>query len=117
MTEEHDLRCSLDILLLRPEEPQYIYRQGDIDGQLKTLFDALRLPANSQETGGVEPQDDETPFFCLLEDDRLISEVRITTDQLLMLPNREAVKANDAYAVIHVKLNHRNARTFGNYFG
>jgi len=30
------------------------------------------------EAGGIGPQEDETPFFCLLEDDRLISEVRVT---------------------------------------
>jgi hypothetical protein len=117
VTEEHALRCSLDILLLRPEEKRYIYNQGDIDGQLKTLFDALRLPSNSQEAGGIGPQEGETPLFCLLEDDRLISEVHVTTDQLLMLPNDREVKANDAHAVIHVRLNHKNARTWGNYFG
>jgi hypothetical protein len=117
VTEEHVLRCSLDILLLRPEDKKYICNQGDIDGQIKTLFDALRLPSNSQEAGGIGPQEGETPLFCLLEDDRLISEVHITTDQLLMLPNHRDVRPNDAHAVIHVKLNHKNARTFNNYFG
>ena len=111
------LRCSFDIMLLRPEEKRFIFTQGDIDGQLKTLFDALRMPGNLSKTGGMGPQDDEDPFFCLLQDDRLISEVRITTDQLLLLPNQRELKANDAYAVIHVRLNHKSARTFDNYFG
>ncbi|MHB1954037.1 MAG: hypothetical protein ACYCOU_09845 [Sulfobacillus sp.] len=117
VTSDMALRCSLDILLLRPEEGRFIFNQGDIDGQLKTLFDALRLPANLGEAGGTGPQEDETPLFCLLEDDRLISEVRVTTDQLLLLPNQREVKANDAHVVIHVKLNHKNARAFDNYFG
>jgi len=117
VTPDMSLRCSLDITLLRPEESRFIYTQGDIDGQLKTLFDALRIPANTGETGGMGPQDDEDPLFCLLEDDRLISEVRVATDQLLLLPNQREVKPNDAHAVIHVKLNHRNARTWDNYFG
>jgi hypothetical protein len=117
VTPALDLRCKLDILLLRPEEDRFIFRQGDIDGQLKTLFDALRLPANLNETGGVGPQDDETPFFSLLQDDRLISQVRVTTDQLLLLPGSRELNANDCHAVIHVELNHRNPRTFGNYFG
>jgi hypothetical protein len=117
VTPDVDLRCSLDILLLRPEEDRFIFRMGDIDGQLKTLFDALRMPAGLSETGGMEPQDDETPFFCLLQDDRLISEVRVTTDQLLLLPNQREVRPNDAHAVIHVKLNHKHARSFDNYFG
>jgi hypothetical protein len=117
VTPNMALRCSLDISLLRPEEDRFIFKQGDIDGQVKALFDALRIPENLAETGGAGPQDDEEPFFCLLQDDRLISEVRVTTDQLLLLPNHREVKANDAHAVIHVKLNHKNAGTFDNYFG
>jgi hypothetical protein len=117
VTEKMDLRCGLDILLLRPEEEKYLFTQGDIDGQLKTLFDALRLPKTSEEIGGITPQEAETPFFCLLEDDRLISEVRVTADQLLLLPREKEVQANDAFVLIHVKINHRHARTFDNYFG
>ena len=102
------LRCSLYVLLLRPELGQkYILQRGDIDGQIKTLFDALRMPENLDETGKVGPQTDETPFFCLLEDDRLITEVRVTTDRLLLLPNQSSVKPNDCLAVIRVKLNHK----------
>jgi hypothetical protein len=117
VTEDMALRCSLDILLLRPEEKRFIMTQGDMDGQLKTLFDGLRIPANLGETGGVGPQEDEDPFFCLLEDDRLISEVHVTTDQLLLLPGHRELKANDAHVIIHVRLNHRTPRTFDNYFG
>lgn len=117
VTAEHCLRCSLDILLLRPEEDRFIFRQGDIDGQVKTLFDALRIPKNLAEAGGSVPQEDESPFFCLLEDDRLISEVRVITDQLLLLPKEKAVRANDCFVSIHVKLNHKSGRTFDRYFG
>ena len=116
-TQEMSLRCSLDILLLRPEEDRFIFTQGDIDGQVKTLFDALRIPNSSDETGKATPQPDEIPFFCLLEDDRLISEVRVTADRLLLLPHKTALAANDAFAVITVKINHKNPRTFDNYFG
>jgi hypothetical protein len=117
VTEELVLRCSLDILILRPEERRFIFEQGDIDGQVKTLLDALSLPSNSGKTDGLPPGEDETPFFCLLEDDRLISEVRVAADQLLLLPDERQVRANDTFAVIHVKLNHRNPRTWDNYFG
>lgn len=117
VTSDMALRCSIDITILRPEDDRFIFEAGDIDGQLKTLFDALRIPKDAGECGGAIPQADETPFFCLLEDDRLVSEVRVSTDQMLLLPNRREVKANDAHAVIHVKLNHKNARTFDNYFG
>ncbi len=118
VTPKIALRCSIDVLLLRPEiEEKYVLRRGDIDGQIKTLFDALRIPANTEETGGATPQSDETPFFCLLEDDRLITEVRVATDRLLLLPNKKEVKPNDCLAVIHVRVNHKNPGTFDNYFG
>ena len=106
------LRCSLDILLLRPEETKFIFTQGDIDGQLKTLFDALRLPKEEEEPSEASPLEDETPFFCLLEDDRLISEVHVTADQLLLLPNKREVKANDAFVTVHVKINHIGGNPF-----
>jgi hypothetical protein len=106
VTDEFALRCSLNILLLRPEEKKYIFTQGDIDGQLKTLFDAFRRPADIGEAGGSTPTDDENPFFCLLQDDGLISEVHVVTDQLLLLPGEREAKANDAFVVIHVNINH-----------
>lgn len=58
-------------------------RGGDIDGRLKTLFDALQRPVNLNEiprsiTG---PDYDEYPMFVLLENDKLISDVNIETGQ------------------------------------
>ncbi len=114
-TPELSLRCSLDILILRPGESKYIFEQGDLDNQVKVLFDALKLPRDVSETGGAIPQADETPFYCLLEDDRLISEVRVTADELLMLPESKAVGANDAFVIIDVKMNHRN-RSWDRWF-
>ena len=116
VTPKHFVRCSLDILLLRPEETQYIFKQGDVDGQLKTIFDALKLPDNLTETGGVGPREDETPFYCLLSDDKLISEVRVTADQLLLLPDQKEVKANDAFVLIHVRLNSKLPSTYMTHF-
>jgi hypothetical protein len=112
------LRCTIDILLLRPEmEERFLLQRGDVDGQVKTIFDALRIPESLDETGGIRPTGDEVPFFCLLEDDRLITEVRVTTDRLLLLPNQTKVQPNDCFAVIRVRLNHKSARTFGDVFG
>jgi hypothetical protein len=97
------VRCSIDVLFLRPEEPGFLMRGGDLDARLKTLFDALRLPSNRGETGGENPHEDEDPFFCVVEDDKLISDVHITTDELLVLPTNRELKPNDAFLVIHVK--------------
>jgi len=117
VTPEMALRCCLDIVILRPENERGILKNGDIDNKLKTLFDALRIPESAAETGNAVPEPDDDPLFVLLQDDGLISEVKVSTDQLLMLPNQRQVRSDDAHVIIHVRLNHRNARTFGNYFG
>jgi hypothetical protein len=104
VTEAYCVRCALDILFLRPEDPGFLILSGDVDARIKTIFDALRMPKNLDETGGVGPQSGEDPFFCLLEDDKLISEVKVSTDQLLLLPREREIKPNDALLVIHVKL-------------
>ena len=80
--------CGLDILFLRRDHPGNIIRSGgDVDNRIKVLFDALRMPATDDEIDGNLESDDD-PFFCLLEDDRLITDVRVTTDRLLM-PQQE----------------------------
>jgi hypothetical protein len=104
VTEEKFLRCSLDILLLRPGEPKLIRNSGDLDAKVKTVFDALKMPASLDECGGIGPQEDETPFFCLLQDDKLISEIKVSSDELLALPLTREPKPNDAFLVIRVKL-------------
>jgi hypothetical protein len=117
ITSQIAVRCSLDILLLRQEgNKKFIFEGGDIDGQLKTLFDALKIPANAKEAGGQGPRDDETPFFCLLEDDKFISEVHVVSDELLLLPNRPDIKTNDAFVVINVKIEHKDPGTFDRFF-
>lgn len=116
VTEKFLLRCSIDALFLRPEGKSYVYEQGDIDGQIKTLFDALRIPKDASEAGGNRPTDDENPFFCLLENDNLISEVHVTADQLLLLPNERETKANDAFVIIHVRINHTIGTPFDRWF-
>jgi hypothetical protein len=105
VTEEMCTRCSLEILFLRPEEPGLIIKGGDLDNRMKTLFDALRIPSNLAEAGGEKGKEGDEPIYCLLEDDRLISEIRIITDHLLLLPHSKAFHANDVFLVIDVKIN------------
>jgi hypothetical protein len=94
--------CSLDILFLRRDQPGGVIRSGgDIDNRLKVLFDALKMPSHPSEVFG-DPKDEDDPFHCLLEDDRLITEVRVTTDRLL-LPRRDDEHVNDVRLIIHVK--------------
>jgi hypothetical protein len=103
--EELSLICSIEILFLRPDIHGSILKSGDIDNRIKTLFDALRLPKGSQELCGYNaPQDDEKPFYyCLLEDDSLITHVSVETD-ILLQPTGEQFDVNDARLVITVRL-------------
>jgi hypothetical protein len=155
---EFAAQCSIDILVLRPGERIVFDEQGDLDGQVRTIIDALRMPDNPSETGEAEPTEDERPLFCLLQNDKLISEIKVTSDELLQLPEqafnpsereqavlrlnqmlygqpmppedraalelarktlqrRGEVRPQDASVVVHIKLNHRDARTWDNYFG
>ena len=75
------LTCSLDVLLLWRDKIVPIGPTGDIDNRLKTLFDALQVP---QSCSDVDPPAQNDDFlFVLLEDDNLITDVRVTTDRLL----------------------------------
>lgn len=116
VTKERALVCSLDILLLRPDDDTYVTDHGDLDGHVKTLFDGLRMPTNQDETGQSSPTADEIPFFCLLEDDRLISELRVRADKLLMLPNKSVVGKHDAFALVKVNIQHKYPGTFDQWF-
>lgn len=95
--------CAVDILFLRRDEPGSLIKSGgDIDNRIKVLFDAMRIPQASEELKGTHPEQDEDPFFCLLEDDRLITEVKVTTDKLLA-PRIFGEHVNDVHLVIHVR--------------
>jgi hypothetical protein len=77
--------ASLSIQFLRPEPPGTLVTQaGDLDNRIKTLLDALKVPHESTALpSDAIPGPDENPFFCLLQDDSLITGLSIFTDRLL----------------------------------
>jgi hypothetical protein len=76
------LACAIDILFLRHQEPFNLLLQGgDLDGRIKTLFDALKMPNPKDNYVGADPVAD--PLYVVLEDDALISDVSIKTGRLL----------------------------------
>jgi hypothetical protein len=76
------LACSIDLLFLRHEEPMHIFRAGgDLDNRIKCFFDGLRMPNQEEGLNGEAPTGD--PLYCLLEDDRLISDFSVRTGRLL----------------------------------
>ena len=85
VNENLNLIAELRVTFLRPEPPGSIVSEGgDIDNRLKTLLDGLRAPSVMDEIPkGDLPKDGESPFFCLLEDDNLITKIHIETDRLL----------------------------------
>jgi hypothetical protein len=72
--------CELDVLMLRYSEPGSIVHSGDIDNQLKTLFDSLQIPDSPE---GIPEYPADTELLCLLEDDAQISRVSVATERLL----------------------------------
>lgn len=106
--------CSLDILFLRRDNPgNLIASGGDIDNRIKVLFDGLKMPTTVPELGGLPIEPDENPFFCLLEDDSLITKVTVTTDRLL-IPQSENERIHDVRLIIHVTVNDPSALFIGN---
>jgi hypothetical protein len=106
VTKDLFIACGIDILFLRPDPPGEIVRSGDIDNRLKTLLDALRVPTEVNELGQYQhqnPDQAEIPFFCLLEDDSLISRLSVETDMLLQSVSTPP-NANDARVIVSVTL-------------
>jgi len=100
ITERLQHIAKLNITFLTPEEPgRAITQGGDLDNRLKTLLDGLRAPKIAQEVPeGETPHDGENPFYCLLEDDSLITGLSVTTDRLL----RPDADSSTVVLVIHV---------------
>ena len=80
------LIAELDVLFLRHGEPGAIFQSGDLDNRILTLSDGLRLPKGQNEEAFMTNDTGisrTSPFFCLLEDDSLITRWNVRTDRLL----------------------------------
>lgn len=82
ISKELGLACRLKVLILRREEPGQQFG-GDIDNRFKVLVDALKIPDES-DIRGMDPSDDDDPFFCLLEDDARLTDFQVKSDRLLI---------------------------------
>ena len=113
VTRYFHLLCSIHVLFLRHDVPGSAIQAGDIDNRIKTLIDALRLPNNQTELVGSDskPCQGETTFFCLLEDDNLVSGFSVETDTLLN-PPRQDNGGRDVKVVVTVELRPYFATTF-----
>jgi hypothetical protein len=120
VTEELSLLCSVEILMLRNQKPGSIMETGDyggdIDNRVKTLLDALSLPRANENYVNLTTNEGERPFFCLLEDDKLITKVVIETDHLLdEIPESRSV--HDVRLIITVKIRPYDVNLSNLHFG
>ena len=89
--------AELDIVLLTTDpQSDLITSNGDIDNKLKTLFDALGVPAHANQ---ISVEGVGETIYCLLEDDKLIRKVTVEKAQLLNEPKGR----NEVLALIKVK--------------
>jgi hypothetical protein len=94
------LLCDLDILFMRREPAGRLFEGSDLDNRIKTLFDALKAPQSTDQIpASDQPQDGESPFLCLVEDDSLISGFSIRTARLL---DARPPAVNDVRLIIDV---------------
>lgn len=110
VTQRLNLYAEISVLLFR-QQPRgtLITDGGDIDNRLKTLLDGLRVPRGSLEGSPDEPTEpDPSPFFCLLEDDSLVTKVAVESEQLL-----RPAKPDEVVAIISVHVK-KTVLTFAN---
>jgi hypothetical protein len=91
----------LDITMLRAGGiGSLVSNGGDIDNRMKTLLDALTIPDQNQAKN-VEPTDmPDGAMVCLMSDDKIISDLRIATAQLLDVDD----KSRDVVLLIAVTI-------------
>jgi hypothetical protein len=91
--DKHSLRAELEILMLHAAPPGHVIAGADIDNRLKTLFDALSWPTQTQQIPpGWSPAPSAQPLHCLLQDDRHITRVSVETDRWLGGPGPEQAR-------------------------
>jgi len=61
------------------------------------------MPKSVPELGGYSIDSDEDPFYCLLEDDKLITKISVTTDRIL-LPETSSERIHDVFLDIHATI-------------
>jgi hypothetical protein len=107
--EQWSLLCSLHILFLRGDHPAGVISAGDLDNRVKTLIDALRMPKGANELRDNEnPGAGEDPFFCLLEDDDLVTGLTVESDTLL----DPSANNSDVKLIVSVELKPDNVTMF-----
>lgn len=107
ITKNMHFHCGIDVLVLHNEPIKPIQERGDLDGRLKTLFDALAVPDANQGYSDRTFPKHHNPLFVLLQDDRQITKVSVNTSTLLEpldSDKPDKFDPNDVRLLIRVKL-------------
>lgn len=100
------LRCDIHVRIYRYEGAKAIRGgvldlNGDIDTKAKSLLDGLRMPRDPNDAKAVTPH--QGLFFCVLEDDRLVTKLTIETkDKLGKRPEKGKLADVDAFVDVHI---------------
>jgi hypothetical protein len=91
VTRVNGLGCRLSIKFLRHGHAgEMVGEDGDLDNRLKVLFDSLRMPLSPEEMPPASEPIEGDYFYCLLEDDCLITGYSIRSGRLLTPEKRRS---------------------------
>lgn len=102
----HEVHCHLAMRIYRcRERGSIVYSGGDLDNQLKVLFDSLSMPkdetySDRQNSSGAVTNE---TFFCLLEDDQLITKLSVESFVLLDPSKKDHRNYVEADIEVHVE--------------
>ena len=101
VTQELQVFCGIDVVLLRLDHPGSSIWSGDMDNRLKTIIDALEIPgANCGYANDIPSDPPNNPLYCLLANDRLLTRASVETDRLLYAPSG----ADQSYAEVTIRV-------------
>jgi hypothetical protein len=102
ITRDLSVEAALHFHILRPTT--FKGQISDLGNVVKILINSLKLPQDAGELpNSARPDQDETPFFVLMQDDGLLSKITSTTDELLQpIANRDQIERNDTRVMIDV---------------
>lgn len=98
VTDNLSLSCKLEILVL--SMGTNVMEIGDLDGRVKTIVDALKMPRGNDYCEG-----DENPLYCLMDNDKVISDLRVTAD-LLLSPAEQVIERTNVFGEFQEAVQH-----------
>jgi hypothetical protein len=108
VTEAYGTSCELDILLLRATPPGHVLQRGgnsggDLDNRIAQLIDSLCMPERGQVKLRDGDSPDPKPMFVLLQDDSLVTSLKVESDRFLGAQNENDPAECVAIVSVRVK--------------